>query len=183
MKKTLIGLAIVTTMLGACTNNKDQEVGMAAVTLSNPNGHGASEDNPMYYTGNEIMNLPQRLMVQPSDYADYQAWKNQKQQPLAQKVENTPQSKSNSNNNTVSKNNVPQNGNNSNTDVAMAPPPVQKKKGWSNKAKGAVIGGGTGAVLGAVISKNKVKGGIIGGLLGAGVGYVIGNAKDKKNGN
>src|SRR6185369_11821703 len=29
-----------------------------------------------------------------------------------------------------------------------------KKKGWSNAAKGAVIGGGTGAVAGAVIDKN-----------------------------
>lgn len=56
-----------------------------------------------------------------------------------------------------------------------------KKKGWSKKAKGAAIGGGGGAILGAVINKkDRVKGGIIGGLLGAGLGYVLGNEMDKK---
>lgn len=57
-----------------------------------------------------------------------------------------------------------------------------KKKGWSNRAKGAVIGGGVGAVGGAIISKNKGKGAIIGGLAGAAGGYIIGNEKDKKTG-
>ena len=55
-----------------------------------------------------------------------------------------------------------------------------KKKGWSSRAKGAVIGGATGAVGGAIISKKKEKGAIIGGLAGAAGGYIIGNEKDKK---
>ena len=50
------------------------------------------------------------------------------------------------------------------------------KKGWSRKAKGAVIGGGSGAVIGALINKNnRLVGGALGGALGAGIGYVIGN--------
>ena len=57
-----------------------------------------------------------------------------------------------------------------------------KKKGWSSRAKGAVIGGATGAVGGAIISKKKGKGAIIGGLAGAAGGYIIGNEKDKKTG-
>ena len=58
-----------------------------------------------------------------------------------------------------------------------------KKKGWSRKAKGAAIGGGAGAILGAVVNKkSRVKGGIFGGLLGAGLGYVIGNEMDRKKG-
>jgi hypothetical protein len=57
-----------------------------------------------------------------------------------------------------------------------------RKKGWSKAAKGAVIGGGSGAVLGAIVSKNKVKGAIIGGVIGAGGGYVLGRSKDKKDG-
>ena len=57
------------------------------------------------------------------------------------------------------------------------------KKGWSRKAKGAVIGGGGGAILGAVINKNnRLLGGALGGALGAGVGYVIGNELDRKHG-
>lgn len=57
------------------------------------------------------------------------------------------------------------------------------KKGWSKAAKGAVIGGGTGAVLGAVINKkNRTAGAVIGGVIGAGGGYVIGRTMDKKDG-
>ena len=56
-----------------------------------------------------------------------------------------------------------------------------KKKGWSNRAKGAVIGGAAGAVAGAVISKHKGTGAVVGGVVGAAGGYIIGNEKDKKN--
>jgi len=62
-------------------------------------------------------------------------------------------------------------------------PAVVKKKGWSKAAKGAVIGGVTGAAAGAVINKkNRAAGAVIGGAVGAGVGYGIGRAKDKKDG-
>lgn len=57
-----------------------------------------------------------------------------------------------------------------------------KKKGWSNRAKGTVIGAGSGAIVGAIVSKKKGAGAVIGGLIGAGAGYVIGNEKDRKNG-
>ena len=69
-----------------------------------------------------------------------------------------------------------------NKDVNSAPTstPVEKKKGWSNAAKDATIGGVGGAVVGAVIGKNKVKGAIIGGILGAAGGYILGSKKDKK---
>jgi uncharacterized protein YcfJ len=62
-------------------------------------------------------------------------------------------------------------------------PVAQQKKGWSNKAKGAVIGGVAGAGAGAVINKkDRVKGAVIGGVVGAGAGVIIGNEKDKKQG-
>lgn len=58
-----------------------------------------------------------------------------------------------------------------------------EKRGWSAKAKGAVIGAGTGAVSGAVINKrDRAKGAIIGGVLGAGAGTGVGAIIDKKNG-
>jgi len=55
-----------------------------------------------------------------------------------------------------------------------------KKKGWSNVAKGAVIGGVVGAGTGVAVSKDKVKGGIIGGVVGAGVGAGVGAILKKK---
>ncbi len=64
-------------------------------------------------------------------------------------------------------------------DVTPIPEPVAKKKGISDAAKGAAIGGIGGAVAGAVIGKNG-KGAIIGGVIGAAGGYILGKAKDKK---
>lgn len=58
-----------------------------------------------------------------------------------------------------------------------------RKRGWSSAAKGAVIGGGVGAIGGAIISKRKpVQGAIIGGVAGAAGGYIIGRDIDKKKG-
>ncbi|HEX7847134.1 MAG TPA: hypothetical protein VF476_15140 [Chitinophagaceae bacterium] len=59
----------------------------------------------------------------------------------------------------------------------------KKKKGWSKAAKYAVIGGGSGAVLGAVINKkDRVKGGAVGAVVLGGLGYVIGRGEDRKDG-
>ena len=54
----------------------------------------------------------------------------------------------------------------------------ERPKGWSNKAKGAVIGGGAGAVTGAVIGGGK--GAVIGAAAGAVGGGLIGRNKDRK---
>lgn len=71
-------------------------------------------------------------------------------------------------------------------DVAVNTPietsPVEnKKKGISDAAKGAAIGGIGGAIAGAVIGKNA-KGAALGGVIGAAGGYILGRAKDKKSG-
>lgn len=60
---------------------------------------------------------------------------------------------------------------------------TQQKKGWSAKAKGAVIGAGAGAITGAMVDKRKGEGAIIGGILGAGAGLGTGaiiDAEQKK---
>ncbi len=57
---------------------------------------------------------------------------------------------------------------------------AEEKKGMSNSAKGAIIGGVGGAVAGAVIGKN-VKGAAIGGAVGAIGGYILGKKKDNKD--
>ena len=55
-----------------------------------------------------------------------------------------------------------------------------EKKGLSNKAKGALIGAGAGALTGAAVSKKQGKGAIIGGAVGAGVGLGTGAILDKR---
>jgi hypothetical protein len=40
------------------------------------------------------------------------------------------------------------------TSTDQYPAKTVQKKGWSSKAKGAVIGGGSGAILGALLDKN-----------------------------
>jgi hypothetical protein len=65
------------------------------------------------------------------------------------------------------------------TDGGTSTPEIAKKKGWSNAAKDAVIGGVGGAVAGAVISKKKGTGAVIGGIIGAAGGYILGRKKDK----
>ncbi len=69
--------------------------------------------------------------------------------------------------------------------VSKSAQPVKsaQKKKWSKRAKGAVIGAGSGVVLGAVIvKKNRALGAVIGGVVGGGVGYGIGRSMDKKDG-
>ncbi len=65
--------------------------------------------------------------------------------------------------------------------TSEAPAPA-KKKGWSEAAKGTVIGAGAGAIGGALIDKKHGRGAIIGGVVGAGAGYLIGRDKDRKSG-
>jgi uncharacterized protein YcfJ len=57
---------------------------------------------------------------------------------------------------------------------------TRKHRKMSNRAKGAIIGGGAGAIAGGLIGHN-VGGALIGAGLGAGGGYVIGDAKDRSN--
>ncbi|MBC8085341.1 MAG: glycine zipper 2TM domain-containing protein [Hymenobacter sp.] len=59
---------------------------------------------------------------------------------------------------------------------------TEPKKGWSNKGKGAAIGGGSGAVAGAVIAGkgDRATGAVVGGVAGAVGGALVGRKKDKK---
>src|SRR5688500_7452929 len=52
----------------------------------------------------------------------------------------------------------------------------------NDQQQGAVIGGATGAAVGAAVSKNRALGAVIGGAVGAAGGYVIGKNKDKITG-
>ena len=69
----------------------------------------------------------------------------------------------------------------SGNETAGTIPQVEKKKGWNKATQGAVIGGVTGAVGGAIISKKKGLGAVIGGVAGAAGGYILGKKMDKKD--
>ncbi len=73
-------------------------------------------------------------------------------------------------------------GSNSSSGTSTSATHGTDKKGWSKAAQGAVIGGATGAVGGAIISKKKGTGAAIGAAVGAAGGYIIGREKDKKDG-
>jgi osmotically inducible lipoprotein OsmB len=49
----------------------------------------------------------------------------------------------------------------------------------SDQQQGAVIGGATGAAVGAAVTENRALGAVIGGAVGAAGGYVIGANKEK----
>ena len=70
----------------------------------------------------------------------------------------------------------------SNNESSTSTKSTEKKEGWSKAAQGAVIGGATGAVGGAIISKKKGAGAAVGAAVGAAGGYIIGREKDKKDG-
>lgn len=53
-----------------------------------------------------------------------------------------------------------------------------KPKGWSRKAKGAAIGGGSGAVMGGLLGGSK--GAVVGAAAGVVGGALIGRNQDKK---
>ena len=72
-------------------------------------------------------------------------------------------------------------GASSNSGTVATTPQVEKKKGWSKAAQGAAIGGVSGAVGGAILSKKKGLGAVIGGVVGAAGGYIIGKGMDKKD--
>jgi hypothetical protein len=59
----------------------------------------------------------------------------------------------------------------------------RKKKGWSTKAKGTLIGAGAGIVTGVIADKkNRGAGALIGGLIGAAAGLGTGAVIDYKQG-
>ena len=115
----------------------------------------------------------QLSLTDTTGFAQFQAWKVMNEQEANKAVnKNVTVKKARSVNKSGSMTS-------SSTNNAM----VAKKKGWSKAAKYSIIGGGSGAILGAVINKrNRVAGGIIGGVLGGGLGYVFGRSQDKKDG-
>lgn len=183
MKQLIFTLTTAVIFLTACNsdkkNNLDAEkrivfTDTAALRASNAatdkaaNGQlVAPEAKPKVITVIKYVNAPQRQRA-----------------PIRRRANRTQQAPSQQNNDQVY--NAPgtgtTSGNGNNGGEVGTTPQVNKKKGWSQAAKGATIGGVGGAVAGAVISKNKGKGAVIGGVIGAAGGYILGRRADKKSG-
>ena len=115
---------------------------------------------------------PQVIYADTTGLAQFQAWKAMNEQPVVSTSTKTVAVKRTTPNKTTSM-----------TSSTSNEAKVAKKKGWSNAAKYSVIGGGAGALGGAVINKrNRVAGGVVGGIVLGGLGYAIGRAKDKREG-
>ena len=115
---------------------------------------------------------PQVIYADTTGLAQFQAWKAMNEQPVVSTSTKTVAVKRTTPNKTTSM-----------TSSTSNEAKVVKKKGWSNAAKYSVIGGGAGALGGAVINKrNRVAGGVVGGIVLGGLGYAIGRAKDKREG-
>ena len=152
MKKLLIAVGIVT-VLASCSQKKDNQREMLFLT-----------DTTGLYMSNLRADTAIAVEEEPVAVA-----------PTPRRTSTAPVRRTSSRSSSVSSGTS---SSSSSGTVATAP---AKKEGWSKAAKGAVIGGVTGAAAGAVIGKNA-KGAIIGGVIGAGGGYIIGRSKDKKDG-
>jgi hypothetical protein len=115
---------------------------------------------------------PQIIYADTAGFAQFQVWKAMNAQPVVSIPAKT-----------IAVKKITANKTTSMTSSTSNEARVAKKKGWSNAAKYSVIGGGAGALGGAVINKrNRVAGGVVGGIVVGGIGYAIGRAKDKKEG-
>lgn len=159
MKQIFPILALAVT-LGACKakiNEADMNKNMVLVDTT-----GLHQNNILTDVGNK------QFVITPKSVAA---------EPVRTVTARNPVRKASANNN--SSNTVYSSGTSKSTNAAYP----QKEKGWSDAAKGAAIGGGAGAILGAVVGKNnRALGAVIGGAVGAGGGYVIGRAQDRKSG-
>lgn len=119
--------------------------------------------------------------VDTAGYAQFQAWKAQNELSNTSTYNaNAPQQHPQTR--TVVKH-YPAKSSSGSGSAASTSSGTARKKGWSSAAKGAVIGGVTGAAGGAVINKkNRAAGAVIGGVIGAAGGYGVGRSIDKKNG-
>jgi YMGG-like Gly-zipper len=196
MKQILLTLTTVTILLTACNSEKknpmDTEKRIVFTDTSLLRASNGSTDKAA--TGNNVETTAPETSEDKTKpkvvtVTKYVRVIEKQRAPRRRSTNRQQQQSNNQNNEPVTQAPAPStagNGGNNSGDggVASAPaePEVKKKKGWSDAAKGATIGGVGGAVAGAVISKNKGKGAIIGGVIGAAGGYILGRKKDKKSG-
>jgi len=196
MKKIVFVFAIIAVFIGCQSNPK---IGTDTATTSTKSDTATLNHNAFTDNAREIQLNGVNDTIVSSDGNTYVKLKPKEAEPAAVKVaeiNNKPKAQHSSSQarrassvgsgagTSKSENSTVSNGTTGSgrIDTAATPTPVTKKKGWSKAAKGAVIGAGSGAAAGAILTKKKGKGAIIGGIIGATGGYIIGRGKDKKDG-
>ena len=155
MKKIIVTVIVIASF-AACKNNKSELPKDNAVMI---------QDTFRMYNNSILTDKNQQVQTNPVKSSATQGRKS------------TNNSSQNTNNNTSA------NSTNTGSGQVATAPVKAKKKGWSHRARGAVVGAGAGAVTGAIINKNnRGAGAVIGAVVGAAGGYIIGNEVDKKNG-
>lgn len=180
--KNFLPFFAITILAAACNTNPEMKTATSQAvptTISQPDTTGMAEFNA-WKAQNELANVNAYKQTQQT-----QSNPAEKTTTIVKYVPvKTSQSKSVSHTSTTStssKNTTDGSGSMNNESSQTAQ--VEKKKGWSKAAKGAVIGGVAGAAGGAIINKkNPVVGAVIGGVIGAAGGYGIGHGMDKKDG-
>lgn len=195
MKKIVFVFAIIAVFMGCQSNPK---IGTDTATTSTKSDTATLNHNAFTDKAREVQLNGVNDTIVSSDGNTYVKLKPKEAEPATVKVaeiNNKPKAQHSSSRarrassvgsgagTSKSENSTVSNGTGSGRiDTAATPTPVTKKKGWSKAAKGAVIGAGSGAAAGAILTKKKGKGAIIGGIIGATGGYIIGRGKDKKDG-
>ena len=175
MKKLLPILAITVLTAVACNSVPDQNLKSAQFVQQTQDTVGMAAFNA-WKAQNELasVNAYQQTQAAPEKTRTIVKYVPVKASP-SKTTSHTSSNSSTSNQQTTS-------GGSANSESSQTAK-VEKKEGWSKAAKGAVIGGVTGAAGGAIINKkNRVVGAVIGGVIGAAGGYGIGRTMDKKDG-
>ncbi len=181
MKKLLLPICFAVT-LAACSDKKENEQEttrqIVLTDTANLNTSNASTDIALNEAAIEAAPKPQVVYVDRYISAEPTPRPRKVTRKAPVEVEEAPQENTGVNNTPTTGSNTP-----AIPDVVTtAPEPaVKEKKGISDAAKGAVIGGVGGAVAGAVIGRNG-KGAAVGAVIGAAGGYIIGRKKDKQSG-
>lgn len=162
--KKILSIFTIALIFSACKSKTNQLSNSKSMVLVDTTG--LSKSNVLTDVGNNKYVINDKAVTKPAD-----------KKPVAS-LPKEPSNKTVNNSGSGSGG-----GSGSNTSNEAAPAPVKRDKGWSDAAKGTAIGGGSGAVIGAVVDKNnRAQGAVIGSVIGAGAGYIIGRHRDKKSG-
>lgn len=155
--KKIIPILLITAALAACNTKVKNEANTTNAVLIDTTG--LSKDYDLKAVGDN------KFVIEEKEV-----------EPIKKPVVRRAPRRNNGDNNNANTNYS--SGTNTSTNAAYP-----QDKGWSHAAKGTAVGGGSGAILGAVLNKdNRVGGAIVGSVIGAGAGYVIGRSVDKKTG-
>ena len=174
IKKTLpLFIIAIVVLFSACTQTKKEESSKSGLSVSDTLGLAEFQRYKMI---NEIrQSMQYEKEMPPAPVQNYYATVKRS----ASRWYATSSRRSSSGTRYASNSNR---GYSSNGGYATPQQPARKR--WSHTAKGAVVGGVSGAVIGAVANRrNRLGGGVVGAVVGAATGAGIGAIVDKRERN